>query len=699
MTGMSAALLQAAPSVQLDHIFRARSVALVGVSANPDALGHRALTILRKSGFPGKVFLVNPRRADIEGEPCHRDLLSLPETPDVALIMVSAPDVPDIIVQCGRKEIPGAVVVSGGFEEVEGGSVLAALLREAATTAGVAVLGPNCEGVWSVAARLLLTFGSAADRTRLFHAPIAILSQSGSIAGALARHLQDAGIGCSYVASVGNETVLDILDVLEWTLDQPDVRVVALFIEGLRNGGRLLSLARTAASRGIRLVALKSGNSQRGREATATHTGKLASEHRVYRDVFSQAGIIQVDDLSSLRDAVVTLCFLGRPEGRRAGGGVGVFSVPGGTRALTVDYCERYGVPLAVFAPATLNGLSAILPTYARASNPTDMTGFILSNPSLFGDALQLVLEDPNVSSVIVQLANRGPHDLRANIELIKDLASAGSKPIVVSLLGDTVDPGFAAECAKAGVGIASDPHDAVVRLGWLYAEDIPEAHVAAPEDLSLRVEADGWTDGVALLTRLGVPVVPHVVWVGNDPEAAISHLPSPYCLKALPEFVQHKTEAGLVVTGLQDGAALRAAASEMRLRLGNDEAPLLIQAQVRGVEALLALRRDPDFGPVLCVGSGGVEVELTDDVAFVGLPATRDDLERALSRTRLGKRLAGFRGAAPADTDSYLMAAEALARVAADRDCGVFEVELNPLFVLPKGSGVCAVDILLEVR
>jgi acyl-CoA synthetase (NDP forming) len=387
--------LSAAPA--LDRIFRARSVALIGVSTNPHKLNGAPLVILRTTGFAGAIYPVNPKYAAIGDLKCYADVADLPEIPDVALIVTPAGDVPKVIDACGRKGIRAAVVISSGFEEERGQENRVAALRDACTRHGIAMIGPNCEGVWSVRSRVLLTFGSAARRENLAHRPIAILSQSGSISGALARHLQDSGFGCAYVVSVGNETVVDILDALEYMLAQDDVKLVILFLEGLKNGARLLRLAEVARSRGIPLVVLKSGNSARGRAAAASHTGKLATPFAVYRDVLQQAGVIRVDDLSELIEAAEVLTTLAPPRSvRGAHPGIAVFSIPGGTGALTADRCEMRNVPLAVFEEKTTAELVRKLPAFGSAVNPTDLTGQVLSAPEIFNDALGFVAGDPN---------------------------------------------------------------------------------------------------------------------------------------------------------------------------------------------------------------------------------------------------------------------------------------------------------------
>src|SRR3546814_52427 len=236
----------------MDMLFRPRSVALIGLSADMNKVTGAPLRNILKGGFPGRIYPGNPKYPEIGGLTCHSSIEALPEAPDVALISLAAAKVPDALRTLGRMGTRAAVVLSSGFEETSGGHALADDLRAAAAEYGMSIIGPNCEGLWSVRDRLVLTFGSAADRAVLHHAPVAIISQSGAVAGGIGRHLQESGAGCSYFVSVGNESCVDALDLLDWMIDQDDVKTVLLFIEGLKRGHRLVDLARQARDRGVR---------------------------------------------------------------------------------------------------------------------------------------------------------------------------------------------------------------------------------------------------------------------------------------------------------------------------------------------------------------------------------------------------------------------------------------------------------------
>jgi acyl-CoA synthetase (NDP forming) len=680
----------------LDRLFHPRSIALYGVSADPRKLNGAPLSILRTVGFPGEIFLVNPKYDAIDGVRTYPAYEDLPGVPDVALVMVPAREVPSALAACGRKGTRAAVVISSGFEEA-GEDDLVRQVREVCTNYDMALVGPNCEGVWSVRSRALLTFGSAARREELLHRPVAILSQSGAIAGSVARHLQDGGYGCAYVVSVGNETVLGILDYLEYLIQQDDVRVVLLFVEGIKQGERLLGLADRARERGITLVALKAGNSALGRDAAASHTGKIASAFEVYRDVFGQAGIIAVQGLVELIEAGEILSSLPLPRRTAdAHAGVTVYSIPGGTRALTADLCEARGVPLAKFHRGTVEMLAAKLPRFGCAENPTDITGNILSSPDLFHDTLGIVASDPATEALVVQLANRGPQDAERYRATIDSIAAAGA-PIVLSFLGDAVAASQRQSFAASGIACARDPSDAVRYLGWLYeARDAavrPPRAMPAPAG-GAPLACGGWGEVMAMLNDCAVPVARWALLRPRD--GGVPDLAYPVAVKVLPSDAEHKTERGLLRLNVGSPEGVVTAAAELRRALGRADATLLVQEMVSdGVECVVAIRRDPDFGAVLALGSGGVMIELMRDVGHLCLPVDAADVERAIDRLKLARLLAGFRGAPPADRRALVAAIVELAR--RFPSLGVSEIELNPVMVLARGQGVRVVDVLVK--
>jgi acyl-CoA synthetase (NDP forming) len=685
---------------QLDGVFRARSVALVGLSSDAKKMTGAPLDILKQTGFAGHIYPVNPRHAEIGGLTAYPSIAALPETPDVAMIMLPASACAQAVRDCAAKGIGACVIPSSGFEESEQGAADAQALRDAAAQTGMAVVGPNCEGLWSVRSRVLLTFGSAARRSELHHAPIAILSQSGAMAGAMARHLQNDRVGCAYMVSVGNESVLTIADYLEWMIEQDDVRVIALFIEGLRDGERLLRLIERATARGVRVVALKCGNTDAGMKAAASHTGKIASAFAIYRDLLAQAGAVLVHSLTDLIAAAEVLATVPLPPHRGAAGGVSVFSIPGGTRAMTADHLDSHAVPLATFSRETVAALTQALPEFGGVENPTDLTGQVLSHPGLFDQCLAHIAGDPQTEALVIQVANRGPRDVMDRLDLLGSVARDTGVPVVATFLGDALPAAERADLRRRGVLCARDPAEAARFLGWLYrARDSVERVHGEAHAVAAIALPQSWPDTACWLEAAGVPVPPWCVLAPDaSAELACRGLRYPVAVKALPEDSDHKTELGLLALNVETAGGVDAEAARIRGLLGKPHAGVLVQQMAAsGVEVVLAAVRNPDFGPVLAIGLGGIAIELFRDVAWLALPTHAQAVHEALSRLRLGTVLKGFRGKPAADTEALVRAAVRFGDAYVATTPAAAEIEINPLIVLAAGDGVVAVDALVK--
>ncbi|MCG8547357.1 MAG: acetate--CoA ligase family protein [Alphaproteobacteria bacterium] len=687
----------------LDNIFKARSVAVVGASPVVGTARNTLVRVLQQTGFAGSIYPVNPRQQEVEGLVCYPDLLSLPEAPDVALVITPAKTVAGIIAQCGEKSIPTAVVYSSGFEETESGRSLAADLARAAEEHGVVFLGANCQGVWSIGENVVLSFGAAAASMRtLKHAPIAVVSQSGALGGAIANHFQKNDIGCAYMVSVGNETQLDILDALGYVIEQDDVRVAALYIEGLRDGGRLLSIAERARKRGIQIVALKSGNSALGQSATASHTGKIASPFSIYSHVFEQAGVIAVDTLAELIAAAEALAFLPHPRAANDPlGGVSALSTSGGACALLADHSDYFGVPMAEFSPDTAKRLDELFPEFGRSANPADLTGQIRADPMLIDNSLSIVSGDTRTEALVMQFSSSGRRDLDEKGALFKTIASDGRLPMILSFAGEQASPSERGEYREHGILFSPDPAATIRTLSWLYQrhEIFARPDVVARPPLEPRAAPQDWAETMVMLAECGIGTPKYRI-LAPDEQASEScaGLAYPLAVKALPAEADHKTELGLVKLDVRTPEAVDAYAAEFRKILGLPDAGILAQEMIGdGVEVVLSCLRETDFGPILTIGLGGVGIELFRDVTHLALPVDQDQVRDALGLLKLWTLLQGYRGKPRADIDALVAAAVRLGDVFL-ASSEIAELEINPLMVRPDGDGVVAVDALVAL-
>lgn len=676
-----------------------RSVAIVGASPQAGTPRNALVKNLLKHGFQGAVYPVTPSHAEIEGLKAYKNLGELPEVPDVALVITPAHTVAGVIAECGQKGIRNAVVFSSGFEEVEGGQENARQLAEAARLHGVAVVGPNCNGFWSVRQKVIMTFsGAALNIEKINHAPVAVLSQSGALAGAIGNSLNNAGMGLSYIVSVGNETCLDVLDAADAIIEQDDVRVVALYLEGLDDASRMLRIAERARERGVQIVALKTGRSAVGQDATASHTGKIASSHAVYAAVFQQAGIIEVDSIAELIDAVEVLAFMRDPrDSQDRKGGVSVLSASGGAGALLADHSSERGITMAEFDVSTVEKLNVILPSFARKTNPIDLTGQVNTVPTMLRDACEAVVADSRTEAVIVQFASTVRRHLVANADVFKALAR--EVPVFLSIIGEPVEPELVKNFRDAGVLLRGDPSAAMSALSLLYrrrdAMRLPKLKPRQP--LPQRAVSGDWSDMMRFCEDSGVTPAKWVVLSPNDRATqACAHLSYPLVVKALPSEAEHKTEMGLVKLRVASPDEVDALAEQFRQRMGKPQAGILVQEMVGdGVEVVLSCLRNADFGPVISIGTGGVAIELYRDVAYLALPVSEEQVLAALRKLKLWTLLQGFRGKPAADVEALAGAAVRFGDMFL-ASAEVREFEINPVMVRKKGEGLAAVDALV---
>jgi acyl-CoA synthetase (NDP forming) len=682
-----------------EKFLKPRSVAIVGASPQAGTPRNALVKNLIKHGFQGKIYPISQSNAEIEGLKAYKTVGELPEVPDVALVITPAQTVAGVIAECGKKGIRNAVVFSAGFEEVEGGQVNARALAEAARTHDVAVVGPNCNGFWSVQQQAIMTFsGAALNIEKINHAPVAVLSQSGALAGAIGNSLNNAGMGLSYIVSVGNETCLDVLDAADAIIEQEDVRVVVLYLEGLDNASRIIDIARRARARGVQIVALKTGRSAVGQDATASHTGKIASSHAVYSAVFEQAGVIEVESIAELIESVETLAFLRDPrDSRDPKGGVSVLSASGGAGALLADHSSERGITMAEFQPATVDKLHTILASFARKTNPIDLTGQVNSVPTMLKDACETVVADTRTEAVIVQFASTVRRHLIANADVFKALAR--EVPVFLSIMGEEIEPELRKDFRDAGVLLCGDPYAAMKALSLLYRRrDALRLPVpASREALPTRSAPVDWADMMKFCEDSGVSPAKWLVLGPEDRAAkACAQFSYPLVVKALPSEAEHKTEMGLVKLRVQSPAEVDALAAQFRGRMDKSKAGILVQEMVGdGVEVVLSCLRNTDFGPVISVGMGGVAIELFRDVTYLALPVTEEQVLSALQKLKLWTLLQGFRGKPAADVETLARAAVRFGDMfLACPDAREFEI--NPVIVRARGEGLAAVDALV---
>jgi acetate---CoA ligase (ADP-forming) len=700
--------------MDLTRLMHPASIAVVGATDRAGSYGAETLINLGRIGFPGPVYGVNPKRAEVMGRVCVPTVADLPEPVDAVVVAIPAAGVAGAVDQAGARGCGGAVVFSAGFAEVESGHGHHDDLVAAARRHGLPVCGPNCNGIVSPHSRIAL-WGDAFSVQEYDPAQptVALVSQSGNVAvNALATR---RGLRFHTVIASGNQAVLTAADYLEYLAGEPRVGAVALYLEddgGVGGGGLIDGLA-ACADASIPVVVLKVGSSPAGARAAAAHSGALAGDQRVFRSLVAEAGAVWADDVHELLELSKTLASRRVPRGRH--GGLAIMTCSGGDSAQGADEAQQLGLELPELAPQTRARLAELLPSAATVANPLDYTAMIWGDVQALGELVRTVGDDPGIGEVLVFYDQ--PHGLtgapqeswRAVREGVMLGAALSPVPVMVSsTLPELLDDAAAAEFAAAGV-----PAAAGLRTGLrcaAAAAQLGQADPARLRDIAAAARAvaagrDAATDGgewlpehraKELLRAAGV-AVPYGLAVDGEDDAVATwrELDGPVALKLSAARVQHKTELGGVALGLDSEGDVRRAHRRLVALADEHEGAILVERMAPpGVELIVAAHTD-GVVPALVVGLGGIWTELLRDVAVIPLPADAARIERAIATLRGAPLLLGGRGRRGADLGAAArLAAQVGALLLAQ---GLATVECNPVLVAEPGGGAVAVDAAIR--
>ncbi|WP_165978805.1 acetate--CoA ligase family protein [Antarcticimicrobium luteum] len=699
---------------QLSGLMNPQSVAVIGASAKAEGWSGAAVPVLRRLGYTGKIFPVNPKYEELNGLPCYPSVSAIPEPVDAALMFVPQRALPDILEDCGRKGVRGAVILASGFSETgEEGRALEERLREVANRNRIAICGPNCLGLANLDSGFMgLT--AATFPADLSAGRTALISQSGQLLMVLLARAHDQGVHMRYLVSTGNELNVEAADYASWALQDPQIASVCMALEGLRTPSRFLDLAARARAADKPLIVLKLGRSQRAARTALAHTGKMAGAFRTYEAVFRQANVVSVDDPLELADVAALFEKCPAPRGER----ISVVTFSGGWSGVMADQAEALGLPMADFTEATVEKLKPLL-DFTPPVNPLDLSGNVNNHPERWGASLEAVLADEN-TDIMVVFIHQVREAWRGNlIGPVLELAKIAEKPIVVVYDGGkVVEAGYEKLAADRSLPIYRGSQQMLKALkrfvdyhrrkaegpGEAASLEMP-AGAAKIVDTLLAQGGRSLSEYAAkeALRAYGLPMVgERLVLTEDEALAAAEGIGFPVVMKGLADGMEHKSDAGLVHLGLSDADAVRAAFADLEGKLSGhtlngEAAPCIVQKMVKGgVEAILGMQNDPDFGPMILVGVGGVMTELLNDVALRRAPLTAKDAREMIDETRLGKLLAGFRGAPRADRAALEEAILRLSALSVAHAETVESIDINPVLVLPEGEGCVAVDALI---
>jgi acetyl coenzyme A synthetase (ADP forming)-like protein len=692
-----------AATASMKPFFKPRVVAVVGANRERGKIGAEILHNILAAGFTGTVIPVHPAAEVVQGLHAYARVADIPLDVDLAVIVVPARHVLDAVDDCIAKNVPAICVISAGFGECDAeGQAREAALVTRVRDAGCRLIGPNCMGLLNTdpAVRLNATFSPVYPPA----GGVAMSTQSGALGLAILDSARRLNIGISTFVSVGNKPDVSGNDLIQYWADDPATSVILLYLESFGNPRKFSQIARRVA-RTKPIVAVKAGRSGAGSRAAASHTGALTSSDAVVDALFRQAGVIRTERLEELFDVAALLSHQPVPQGPR----VAILTNAGGPGILAADACEANGLELPALGGGTCSALRAFLPAAASVNNPVDM---LASAPA--GDyqrALEIVLSDVNVDSVITIFIPPLVTDPQAVAAAIARGALADShKPV----LGVFMRAEGAPE-ALAPIPAYAFPESAALALARVttYGQWLARPIDAAPElddfdPVRVRSIVDvvlarggGWATAEEAAALLAAAGIEHAASsVASDAEQAVraaSALGYPVALKALGATLLHKTERGAVALHLVDAAAVRAAFAGFALKFGSEMTSVLVQQMVpSGVEMIVGAVHDPQFGPVIACGTGGVLVEVLADTAFRLHPLTASDAREMIAELRGARLLRGYRGA-PAVDEAALH--ETLLRVSALLTAvpEIQDLDLNPVIVLQTGARVADVRIRLD--
>lgn len=691
----------------IERLIRPRSVAIIGASADPGKTSGRPVSYLRKHGFAGAIYPVNPKVADIGGLACYADVASLPDVPDVGLVLLGAERAHIAVRELSEKGAAAAIVLASGYTEA--GAEGAARQKQLMEAAGsMRLLGPNTIGLVNLTDNIVLSASGALAMDRFPAGSIGLVSQSGGILGALLSRAAARGVGLSKLVSTSNEADLELADFIDFLADDSATRVIALYIEAIRNPVRFRAAVLKARAAGKPVVAFKIGRSEAGAKAAVSHTGALAGSDRMYDALFGQLGVIRAKTFDDLLDISAALGVERKLSGRR----VAILTSTGGAGTIVSD-----SLGVAGFAtPAPDAETAAQLRSLQSGShaaldrNPIDVTLAGLQ-PDLLRAAIRILLASPSYDALTIIVGSSAVGSPALMADAIHDCLPMSDKPVIAYV--SPYAPDVVSVLTRRGVPAYTSAESCAAALDGLLRAGMPEP-VQTSGPIEPAVDIGEFPAGSldeaqakALFARFGVPVVAEqVVTTSGEAEQAVRGFGGRVVLKILSREIAHKSDVGGVAVNLTAetiGNRLTVMAEEVEARAGTRPERFLVQEMISGgVEIILGMHRDP-LGTAILLGMGGVAAELLKDTTMRLLPPEGGlDLSEARAMARdlvTWPLLDGFRGRPKCDVEALARAIVAFSRMVAQLGDRLTEAEINPVFVLAAGQGVKAADGLVVLN
>lgn len=702
---------------KLDNIFHPKSIAIIGVSRKPGSVGYSLLANIIDTRFQGIVYPVNPKAKGILGIKCYPSVMDIPDEVDLAVIIVPAYLVPGVLEECGQKEIRGAITISAGFKEIGGkGIELEQKVKDIIQKYDISLVGPNCLGVINASPDVSMnaTFGTQMPK----EGNIAFISQSGALCVAVLDYAKESNIGFSKFISMGNKAGLTENELLLYLKDDPKTDVILMYLEDLVNGREFMSIARKITSHPTNpkpILALKAGRTMIGAKAASSHTGSLAGSDRVYDAIFEQCGVLRGETLEEISDYVKAFSSQPFPKGEN----VAIITNSGGPGILATDSCIRHGIKIAPLSQVTKNALREVLPPTVSLSNPIDLIAE--AQHEQYEATLREVLKQKNIHSSIIILTPTAFTDVRKIASAVVNITKKIKKPILCCFLG-VYDVSKGIEILEEnGIPAYRFPESAARVLSEMtkFTRWLTRPKTGIKKFKVNREKASKVIDSVKKEGRLflleqeaydvlkayNFPVIKSSL-AENESQAvkAAQNIGFPVVLKIASSDVLHKFDFGGVKLDLKDKSDVRRAYDEIIKNIwakkpdANITGVIVEEMASKGKEIILGMNRDPQFGPILMFGLGGVYVEALEDVTFRLAPIRELTATLMISKTKTHKILEGFRGEPAYDTKAIEECLKRLSQLVIDFE-DIKELDINPLIVYERGKGCVIVDARIILK
>lgn len=695
-----------------------RNIVLVGATDKPGNYAERIWNNLIKYGFAGGLYPVNSKRETIWGVPCYKDFATLPEKPDHVLVLVPARFAVQVIRDAAAAGARSATIVTSGFSELqdEESQKLAAELQQAVRETGLAVTGPNCLGNLSAGEKL---FTNIDDRVvTMEQGAVAIAGQSGAIVMAIRQALEDRGVGVGYMVTTGNETGLETPDLMRYFAEDPSIKVIVVYLEGVRNTKAFRDACKAARAASKPVIALKLGSSEGGRAAAMAHTGALAGSIETFDAIATREGVIRVSGLDELIETTECFVHAAVPKGDR----LAAVTLSGGKRGMLIDAFHAAGLNFAPLSPHVSSELAKMLGPGSIVGNPLDAGFAAVVDPSVYMRSIKLMIDDPDIDIVIIDAElPKAPHELRErNLRIVDEMASRASKPVIyisaMSIGFTEFTKGLRKSLPHLAVMQGMDRAVTAIKSLLDYAKlrkEVPDiASSSKPAARAVLEKALKSTGGAALdevaskklLKAYGIPVSKEAIaQTAAEAVKVASQIGYPVVAKLVSAEILHKSDIGGVVLNLNSAAEVKKAFSDITARVKKLKGKpkldgILIAQQVKAdLELVVGASLDAEMGPVVLFGTGGVDVELMKDVALAGAPLDEAEARLLIGRTKAGIKIRGYRGKPPLHETSAVKALVGLSNLIADAGDRIASIDINP-FLINARTGV-AVDALIVLN